>query len=130
VRTLKQAVALSPGSWPLRMAYAEALMKANRPASAIDELTTVARLRHGNPMLYDWLEQAALRAGHQAATHRFRAEKLYAEGEREPAIRQLEIALRQRDLPYHEAARIQARLESWKEEERESKRQNKRGVKP
>jgi len=130
VRTLKQAVALSPGSWPLRMAYAEALMKANRPASAIDELTTVARLRPGNPMLYDWLEQAALRAGHQAATHRFRAEKLYAEGEREPAIRQLEIALRQRDLPYHEAARIQARLESWKEEERESKRQNKRGVKP
>jgi beta-barrel assembly-enhancing protease len=129
VRHLGQAVGLSPSHWPLRVAYAEALMKAGRPAQAIDELTAVARLRPGNPMLYDKLEQAAFRAGNKSATHRFRAEKLYAEGDREPAIRQLEIALRQRDLPYHEAARIQARLETWKEEEREAKRKDKRGDK-
>jgi beta-barrel assembly-enhancing protease len=129
VRHLGQAVGLSPSHWPLRVAYAEALMKAGRHAPAIDELTAVARLRPGNPMLYDRLEQAAFRAGNQAATHRFRAEKLYAEGDREPAIRQLEIALRQRDLPYHEAARIQARLEIWKEEERDAKRKDKRGDK-
>ncbi|MGQ9830517.1 MAG: M48 family metalloprotease [Thermochromatium sp.] len=129
VRNLGQAVGLSPGNWPLRMAYAEALMKAGRPAQAIDELMAVARLRPGNPMLYDRLEQAAFRAGNQAATHRFRAERLYAEGDRDLAIRQLEIALRQRDLPYHEAARIQAQLETWKAEERDAKRQPKQGDK-
>ena len=122
VQHLAQAVGLSPSHWPLRVAYAEALLHAGRPKQAMDELSAVARLRPGNPMLYDKLEQAAFRAGQQAATHRFRAEKLYAEGDREPAIRQLEIALRQRDLPYHEAAQIQARLEMWQAEEREAKR--------
>ncbi|QIK38112.1 M48 family metalloprotease [Caldichromatium japonicum] len=126
VRSLKDAVALDPERWPLRLAYAEALLKAGRAAQAIDELLAVARLRPSNPVLYDRLEQAAIRAGNLGATHRFRAERLYAEGECELAIRQLEIALRQRDLPYHEAARIQARLETWKEEERDAKR-NKRG---
>jgi predicted Zn-dependent protease len=71
------------------------------------------------------LEQAAMKAGNKAATHRFRAEKLYAEGDTEPAIRQLEIALRQRDIAYHDAARIQARLDAWKEEERDRKRREK-----
>ncbi|MBK1721597.1 M48 family metalloprotease [Thiocystis violacea] len=121
VNNLKQAIGLSSGSWPLRVAYAEALMESGQPRRAIDELTTVAKLRPGNAMLYDKLEQAAIKAGDLAATHRFRAEKLYAEGDAEPAIRQLEIALRQRDIAYHDAALIQARLDVWKEEERDAK---------
>ncbi len=122
---LRQAVGLSSGSWPLRIAYAEALMSAGKPKQAIEELTAVARLRPGNAMVFDKLEQAAMKAGNRPATHRFRAEKLYAEGDSEPAIRQLEIALRQRDIPYHDAALIQARLDTWKEEERDAKRDKK-----
>lgn len=125
VKHLRQAIALSSGSWPLRIVYAEALMSAGKPKQAIEELKTVARLRPGNAMVYDRLEQAALKAGDRPATHRFRAEKLYAEGDSEPAIRQLEIALRQRDIPYHDAALIQARLNTWKEEVREAKRDKK-----
>lgn len=121
VAHLKQAVDLLSGSWPLRVAYAEALMSAGQPAKAMDELTTVARLRPGNAVLYDKLEQAAMKVGDRAATHRFRAEKLYAEGDIEPAIKQLEIALRQRDILYHDAALIQARLDTWKEEQRDDK---------
>lgn len=122
---LRQAISLSGQSWPLRIAYAKALIAAKRPNKAMDELMTVARLRPGNAMLYELLEQAALKAGNRAATHRFRAEKLYAEGDVEPAIRQLEIALRQRDIPYHDAAQIQARLDTWREEERDRKRDKK-----
>ncbi len=125
INHLKQAIGLSSESWPLRIAYAEALISNAKPAKAMDELLAVERLRPGSAMLYDLLEQAAMKAGSRAATHRFRAEKLYAEGDLEPAIRQLEIALRQRDIAYHDAARIQARLETWKEEERDQKRRSK-----
>lgn len=125
VANLKQALDRAPDRWPLRMAYAESLIADGKPARAMEELMTVERLRPGNAMLYELLEQAALKAGNQAATQRFRAEKLYAEGDLEPAIRQLETALRQRDIAYHDAARIQARLETWKEEEREQKRREK-----
>jgi predicted Zn-dependent protease len=125
VKHLKQASGLYSDSWPLRIAYAEALISSGKPDRALDELMAVERLRPGNAMLYDLLEQAAMKAGNKAATHRFRAEKLYAEGDVEPAIRQLEIALRQRDIAYHDAARIQARLDAWKEEERDRKRREK-----
>lgn len=125
LKTLKQAVSLSSDNWPLRIAYAEALMNSGKPTQAMSELSAVARLRPGNSALYGLLEQSAMRAGNQAATHRFRAEKLYAEGDLEPAIRQLEVALRQRDIPYADAAQIQARLETWKEEKREQKQRGK-----
>ncbi len=125
LQTLRQAADLSPDNWPLRMAYADTLMKANKPDKAIEQLTAVAKLRPGNAVLYDKLEQAAFKTGNQAATQRFRAEKLYAEGDVEPAIRQLEVALRQRNIPYHDAALIQARLETWKEEQRDDKNKKK-----
>lgn len=121
LKSLKQAVSLAPDNWPLRVAYAQTLLDSGKPAQALDKLASVARLRPGNVMLYALLEQAAMKSGNLAATHRFRAEKLYAEGELEPAIRQLEIALRQRNIPYADAAQIQARLETWKDEKREQK---------
>jgi predicted Zn-dependent protease len=119
---LKEAISLSPASWALRAAYAQTLMVAAQPTKAMDELKAVARLRPGNAMIYDLLEQAAIKAGDKAATHRYRAEKLYAEGDIEPAIRQLEIALRQRDIDYYDAAEIQVLLEALKDEEREQKK--------
>jgi len=124
---LRQAVSLSPGNWALRSAYAEALMSAGQPRKAMEELKAVARQRSGNAMLYELLAQAATKAGDKASTFRYRAEKLYAMGDLEPAIKQLEFALRQRDLGYHDAAQIQVLLDGWKEEEREQK---KRGGNP
>lgn len=119
---LKQAVSLFPSQWPLRIAYAGALMKVGQPARAVDELKTVARVRSGNAMLYELIVQAAIKAGDQANVDRFRAEKLYAEGDLEPAIRHLELALRRRGLPYHDAAQIQVRLDALREEQREDRR--------
>ncbi len=119
---LKQATSLFPSQWPLRVSYAEALMDAGQPARAIEELTAVARVRPGNAMLYEMLVQAATKAGDQTNVDRYRAEKLYVEGDLEPAIRHLEMALRRRNLPYHDAAQIQVRLDAWREEERDEKR--------
>ncbi len=119
---LKQAVSLFPSQWPLRVAYADALMTSGQSARALDELKAIARLRPGNAMLYEMIVQAATKAGDQVGVDRYRAEKLYVEGDLEPAIRHLELALRRRDVPYHDAAQIQVRLDAWREEERDEKR--------
>jgi predicted Zn-dependent protease len=119
---LKQAVDLSPASWSLRTAYAEALLEAGQSRLALEQLKQVARLRPGNALIYELLTQAAIKSGDKAATYRYRAERLYAEGDTEPAIRQLEFALRQRDIGYHDAAQIQVLLDTWKEEQREEKK--------
>jgi beta-barrel assembly-enhancing protease len=126
VALLKRALVNAPSDWVLRMAYAEALIANNQAALALDELTAIERQRPGSAALYELLEQAALKTGNEAATHRYRAEKYYAEGELEPALRQLEIALRQQKLAYHDAARIQARLDIWREELRAQKQRDKK----
>ena len=119
---LKQAVGMSPGNWALRTAYAEALTTAGQHRKAMDELKAVARVRPGNVMLLEQLSQIAIKSGNKGASFRYRAEQLYAEGDLEPAIRQLEFALRQKDIEYAEAAQMQGLLESWKEEERDQKK--------
>jgi predicted Zn-dependent protease len=121
---LKQATSLFPSQWPLRVSYAEALMEAGQSARAVEELKAVARVRPGNAMLYEMLVQAATKAGDQANVDRYRAEKLYVEGDLEPAIKHLEMALRRPRLPYHDAAQIQVRLDAWREEERDEKRRD------
>lgn len=126
---LKQASELSPNNRPLRIAYAEALMEGGQPRRALDVLKAETRLRPGNVALYELLTQAAIKSGDKAATYRYRAEKLYAEGDVEPAIKQLEFALRQRDIGYHDAAQIQVLLDAMKEELRdEKKRKNPLGL--
>jgi predicted Zn-dependent protease len=116
------AVGLRPSNIPLRIAYADVLMASGQPARALKTLEDVARRRPGNALIYQKLSDAALKSGQKAATHRYRAEKHYAEGDLEPAIHQLEIALRQPGLKYHDASKIQVRLDTIKQEEKDAKK--------
>lgn len=122
LKSLRTAVGLRPSNIPLRVAYADILMASGEPARALKTLEDVARRKPGNSLIYEKMSDAALKSGQKAATHRYRAEKLYAEGELEPAIRQLEIALRQRGLAYHDASKIQVRLDAFKQEEKDAKK--------
>jgi predicted Zn-dependent protease len=115
---LKSAVGLSPGNWPLRQAFAEALMEADRPAEAFSTLEGFVALRPGIPQIYTLMADAAGKAGRRTETLRWRAEALYYDGDLEPAIRQLELALRQPKLDFHLASKIQVRLEALLAEER------------
>ena len=119
---LRTAVGLRPDNLPLRIHYAEALMAAGRPAPALETLEDISRRVPNRARLYQLLSDAAGKSGRLAASHRYRAEHLYATGDLEPAIRQLEIALRQRDADFHEASRIEVRLEALREEEKELKK--------
>jgi len=122
LRALRTAVGLRPSNIPLRMVYADILMTSGQPARALATLEDVARRRPSNSLIYQKMSDAALKSGHKVATHRYRAEKLYAEGELEPAIHQLEIALRQPGLDYHDASKIQVRLDAIKQEEKDAKK--------
>jgi len=122
VKTLQTAVGLRPSNIPLRIAYADILMASGHPARALKTLEDVGRRRPGRALIYQQMSDAALKAGRKTATHRYRAEKFYAEGDLEPAIRQLEIALRRPGLSYHDASRIQVRLDAIKREGKDAQR--------
>jgi len=122
VKSLQTAVGLRPSNIPLRVAYADSLMASGQPARALKTLEEIARRRPGRPLLYQKMADAALKSGRKTATHRYRAEKFYAEGDLELAIRQIEIALRQPGLSYHDAAGIQVRLDAIKQEVKDAEK--------
>jgi predicted Zn-dependent protease len=125
VRKLQASVGLHPDSPPLRIAYAEALIKSGKHRRALATLEDFVRLRPGSTTVYQLMADAALKSGQKAATHRYRGEKLYLEGDLEPAIRQMQLALRSPGLSFHEASQIQVRLSALKEEEESEKERKK-----
>ncbi|MCG6940017.1 MAG: M48 family metalloprotease [Thiohalocapsa sp.] len=124
-RDLKGSVGLDPGSWPLQQAYAEALMDAGKPGEALATLERLVAQRPDVTPVYQLMADAAVKAGDSTSAMRWRAEYLYRTGDLEPAIRQLELALRQPDLEFHLASKIQVRLDELQAEERRSKHHGK-----
>lgn len=110
IRNLKGPVGLNPGNWPLNQAYAEALMAASRPADALTALERFVALRPDIAPIYELMADAAGKSGQRALNYRYRAEYLVRINELEPAIRQLQLALRLDEIDFHLASRIQVRL--------------------
>ncbi|OQX47048.1 MAG: hypothetical protein B0D85_02360, partial [Candidatus Sedimenticola endophacoides] len=75
----------------------------------------------GETQMHARLARAAGETGDKALGHQYLAEYHYYSGDLEPAIQQLEIALRDRQLPYHQSARLTARLKQFKQEREELK---------
>ena len=110
VRELKGPVGLSPGNWPLNQAYAESLMAASQPEEALAALQRFVAVRPDIAPIYELMADAAGKSGQRALNYRYRAEYFYHSDELEPAIRQLELALRLKDIDFHLASRLQVRL--------------------
>jgi len=125
VRKLQAAVGLNPDNRPLRISYAETLITAGKADRALATLEGAVRQRPGTAAMYQMMSDAALKAGKKAATHRYRGEALYLKGDLEPAIHQLRYALRTPGLGFHEAAEIQARLDTLEEEQKEADKDKK-----
>jgi len=118
VKELKGAVGLYPSNWPLRQTYAEALIAAGKSAAALNTLEDFISLRPGIAQIYGLAADAAGKSGKRAQTLRWRAEALYLNGDVEPAIRQLELSLRQPKLDFYLASKIQVRLSQLREDQR------------
>jgi predicted Zn-dependent protease len=122
IKQIAAAVELRPDDLPLHVAYARMLMNNRQAGKALRELEGVARAHPPTPFMYQLMYDAARMAGRKGSTYLYRAEYLHAEGDLEPAIRELEFALTQSGINFQDQARIQARLETLKEEQKDLKK--------
>ena len=119
---LREAIGLAPTSWPLNMAYAEALTEAGRSADALKAMRVVRPPEAQRSRSV----QAHVRCRRQVRGER-RGPPLPRRvaligGDLEPAIKQLEIGLHTPGLSYQAASRIQVRLDEFRDEYRDLKK--------
>jgi predicted Zn-dependent protease len=107
---LEQRLRLSPGSHPLVMAYARALMSDGRAHVAEEVLLEQSRRRSRDPALWYLLAEVQGLAGNIAGLHQSRAEYFILNGVLDEAEKQLRYALNLIDWDYTASARINQRL--------------------
>lgn len=127
LRDLKSAHGLDPGNWPIAQAYAQALLEAGQAKTALNTLESFHRRRPSVTGVYGLLADAAGRSDDQAKAFGYRAEELYYQGDLEPAIRQLERAVRLPGIDYHLASKLQVRLDALREQQASEKKKWSRG---
>jgi len=108
---LKEALELSPGNYPLTMAYAETLMKAGRPAAASDSLFSLTTTREDDELVWYLLAEAYGLANNTIGVHQARAEYFLLNGNFDRAIKQLGYALPLTRSNFQQHARIKQRIE-------------------
>ncbi len=122
LRKLGEALRMQPSSYPLLMEQADAALAAGQPKVAIQALTQAARQRPEDSRIQQLLSDAYRKQGNAYGVNRYLAEHHYLEGQLEPAIRQLEVGLRQPGLSFQETTQLEQRLKEIKAELEEIKK--------
>ena len=112
----KQALANYPGNGPLTLAYAQALLRAGKPAEARQLINEYQRTKPDEPEFYKLLAEAEAALGNTAQTHIAMGEYYYRIGQTHQAIDQLSLVLKNKQLDFYNASRIEARLTEFQEE--------------
>ncbi|MBT3045446.1 MAG: M48 family metallopeptidase [gamma proteobacterium symbiont of Ctena orbiculata] len=111
LKILDTYYSLMPENYPLASAYIEALTAANRLGKAREITQQSITLRNNEPRLYRLLSKIEELDNNQAESHRMLAEAFVANGELEPAVQQLEIALNSvNKTDFYQTSRIESRL--------------------
>lgn len=121
---LKQGLDQHPGNYPLSIYYTQALLDLGRPKEVRKILEQQLTGRPDDALLYKLLAQASGDAGDKTRGHQYLAEYYYHTGALKPAVMQLEIALKDRNLSYYESAKMAARLKEIREEQRDLEKRN------
>ncbi len=116
INHFKQALANYPGNGPLTLAYARALLRAGKPKDARQLIGDYQRSKPDEPEFYKLLAEAEAALGHSADTHIAMGEYYYRVGQTHQAIDQLSLALKNKQLDFYNASRIEARLSEFQEE--------------
>ena len=116
---LDRALTRNPASYALNITYAETAVALGEPKRASEKLQRFLDFRKDEPRVYQLLSQAAGAVGQQTKGHEYLAEYYYLVGDLESAILQLEITLKQPDLNFYEASRLESRLAARKAEQTE-----------
>ncbi len=129
MNTLEGGLKLNPGSYPLNISYAELLIDNGQATKAKGLLTELQRGHGEGPDIYKLLARAAETEGRGAESHGYMAEYYYANGQLEPAVLQLEIAMRDKNMDFYTASKIEARWKILKAELKELKKRDRELVK-
>jgi predicted Zn-dependent protease len=90
---LEEALAINTKNYPITMAYADVLLKANRPQEAADALVLLVPERPNDTEVWYLLAEAYGLANDIIGVHEARAEYFVLVGNLEQAIKQLSFAM-------------------------------------
>ena len=94
VDKLRTQLRVNPGNYPLTMAYADALLKANQPQMAEQVLEQEVKERPHDPYVWFQLAETHGLAGNILGVHQARAEYYVLTGVLDKAVQQLNYALK------------------------------------
>lgn len=106
---LDNLLELNPDNHPVTMTYVALLMKDKDFRQATSELKKHSLLRRTDPSAWQKLSEAEGKSGNKVAMYQARAEFLYLTGQKNKALKQLQIALDLSKDHYLTAARIEQR---------------------
>ncbi|MES9979348.1 MAG: tetratricopeptide repeat protein [Candidatus Thiodiazotropha sp. 6PLUC5] len=111
LKILDTYYSLMPENYPISITYIEALTENGDLAKARQVTQQILSMRESDPRLYRLLSKIEQLDGRKAESHRMLAEAYVASGEFQPAIQQLEIALKEVDPPdFYETSKIESRM--------------------
>lgn len=107
---LKQALQVTPGNYPLTMAYADALIKSADPIQAAEVLEELSVERPQDHLVWYYLAEAQGLANNIIGVHEARAEYFIRVGNFDQAIKQLGFATPMVRNNFQQSARIKQRI--------------------
>lgn len=108
---LAEALVVTPGNYPLSMAYADALLKNGEPIKAAEILEELSLDRADDHLVWYYLAEARGLADNIVGVHEARAEYFVRVGNFDQAIKQLSFATPLVRSNFQQSARIKQRIE-------------------
>ena len=106
-----KAIAKFPDNEPLKFAYIESLLFANRPRQSKALLENLPSALKTRPVFYRLRAKAEAKLGHEAESQRYLAEYAYATGQTGAAIMHIKLAQKAKDLNFYIKAILDERLQ-------------------
>jgi len=108
---LREKLEVSPGNYPLTMAYAKALMRSEQPHVAEEVLLAQSKRRPSDPAVWYLLAEVQGLSGNIVGLHQSRAEYFILNGALDQASKQLTYALKLTRGDFPTSAKINQRLD-------------------
>ena len=116
IKNLESSLQLFPESYSLSMQAAELYIQDGSYQKAINLLQKITVLRPYDEQVYKRMAEAAGKNNDKVTAHAYQADYLYLNGQLEPAIQQLEIALQDKTSDFYLTSRLEAKLNALRQE--------------
>jgi len=114
VSLLEDNTLLFPGRYSLNIELAELYIQTNQFEKSINLLKFIRLARPNDDQVFKKMAEAAGKSGDKVHAHEYHSDYLYLNGQLEPAIQQLEIALREKIEDFYLSSKLESKLQSLK----------------